>query len=137
MLATEAHRSIELFAPFADGPGVRTIGGALAGATRRGALVTFAHRQASVEAAATLESAIAERGDAEKFRLVSVPSDETYPHLKLMIADGVRAYLGSANLTYAALLTNLELGALVSGPGVRALSRVFDALVEEGSDAAA
>ena len=56
-------------------------------------------------------------------------SDRPFPHLKLISADGERAYIGSANLTWAALTSNAEIGALVEGEPVRILERWFDALI--------
>jgi phosphatidylserine/phosphatidylglycerophosphate/cardiolipin synthase-like enzyme len=60
----------------------------------------------------------------------SIPAAESYPHLKLVLADSSIGYVGSANLTAAALTTNLEAGALVSGSGVGCLVSVFDDLWE-------
>ncbi len=56
-------------------------------------------------------------------------SGEQFPHLKLLVVDSARAYIGSANLTYAALTTNYEVGALVYGESVR----VYEALLHEGA----
>lgn len=51
------------------------------------------------------------------------------PHLKLIAADGTRAYIGSANLTWPALTSSAEVGALVQGEPVHVLERWFDGLV--------
>lgn len=52
-------------------------------------------------------------------------------HAKMVLADGERAYLGSANLTDTSLNHNLEIGILLQGPGtVRSLERVFDFVFE-------
>jgi len=48
-------------------------------------------------------------------------------HAKLVIADGERAYVGSANLTDTSIHYNLELGLLVAAPEVlQPLERLFD-----------
>jgi phosphatidylserine/phosphatidylglycerophosphate/cardiolipin synthase-like enzyme len=44
-------------------------------------------------------------------------------HAKAVIADGRRCMLGSANLTYSGLHTNLELGVLLEGPVAKRFRR--------------
>jgi phosphatidylserine/phosphatidylglycerophosphate/cardiolipin synthase-like enzyme len=52
-----------------------------------------------------------------------------FPHLKLLTADGAAAYIGSANMTFAGMTTNFEVGALVEGAAVVAYETLFDELV--------
>lgn len=50
---------------------------------------------------------------------------ETF-HAKVIIADGVRAYVGSANLNRHSKDTSMELGMLVSGPAANRLNVLLD-----------
>jgi len=56
------------------------------------------------------------------------PSDETF-HAKIVLADGVAAYVGSANLLRRSKEVNLECGMLVEGPAVQAIKVVVDAVL--------
>jgi hypothetical protein len=52
---------------------------------------------------------------------------ETF-HAKIILADGVAAYVGSANLLQRSKSINLECGMLVEGPAVGAVKVVVDAV---------
>jgi phosphatidylserine/phosphatidylglycerophosphate/cardiolipin synthase-like enzyme len=52
------------------------------------------------------------------------------PHLKLLTVDGDAAYIGSANMTFAGMTTNFEVGALVEGSAVVAFETLVDDLVK-------
>lgn len=54
-------------------------------------------------------------------------ADETF-HAKIVLADGVAAYVGSANLLRRSKSTNLECGMLVEGPAVAAVKVLLDAV---------
>jgi len=53
-------------------------------------------------------------------------------HAKCIVIDGTRALIGSANLTEAAHMRNIEVGIVVSGVIVAAVERHFDALITAG-----
>jgi len=53
-------------------------------------------------------------------------------HAKCVVVDGVRALIGSANLTEAAQLRNIEVGVVVSGLIAAATERHFEALIASG-----
>ena len=55
-------------------------------------------------------------------------ANETF-HAKIVLADGVAAYVGSANLLRRSKLTNLECGMLVEGPAVIAVKVLVDAVI--------
>jgi phosphatidylserine/phosphatidylglycerophosphate/cardiolipin synthase-like enzyme len=76
-----------------------------------------------------LKLGVEESGAPDQFRAVAIESDRPFPHLKLIAADGNRAYIGSANLTWPALTSNAEVGALVDGASVHVLERWFDDLI--------
>jgi phosphatidylserine/phosphatidylglycerophosphate/cardiolipin synthase-like enzyme len=54
-------------------------------------------------------------------------ASETF-HAKIVLADGVAAYVGSANLLRRSKSTNLECGMLVEGPAVGAVKVLLDAV---------
>jgi hypothetical protein len=54
-------------------------------------------------------------------------ANETF-HAKIVLADGVAAYVGSANLLKRSKSTNLECGMLVEGPAVGAVKVLLDAV---------
>ena len=53
---------------------------------------------------------------------------ETF-HAKVLIVDGVRAYIGSANMTGASFESSMELGVILSGEAARQLSRFVEVVV--------
>ena len=59
-----------------------------------------------------------------------------FPHLKLLTADGAYAYIGSANMTFAGMTTNFEVGALVEGDAVLAYEALVNELVRRAHDSA-
>lgn len=54
-------------------------------------------------------------------------TQETF-HAKIVLADGVAAYVGSANLLRRSKVANLECGMLVEGPAVQAVKVLVDAV---------
>lgn len=54
-------------------------------------------------------------------------ANETF-HAKIVLADGLAAYVGSANLLRRSKSTNLECGMLVEGPAVGAVKVLLDAV---------
>lgn len=54
-------------------------------------------------------------------------AEETF-HAKIVLADGVAAYVGSANLLRRSKTGNLECGMLVEGPAVHAVKVLVDAV---------
>jgi phosphatidylserine/phosphatidylglycerophosphate/cardiolipin synthase-like enzyme len=55
-------------------------------------------------------------------------TDETF-HAKIVLADGIAAYVGSANLLRRSKEVNLECGMLVEGPAVQSIKVVVDAVL--------
>nr|WP_281417414.1 phospholipase D-like domain-containing protein [Plastoroseomonas hellenica] len=53
---------------------------------------------------------------------------ETF-HAKVVVADGVNAYVGSANLLRRSRHSNLECGMLIDGPGARAVAMLVDTVL--------
>lgn len=135
-LVVGARRTVRLFSAFVDRGGLDVLSVSLAAATRRGVQVTVGYARAGDRSAAMkpFKDRLRRSGTGSNLRIVGIGNDLPFPHVKLLAADGVRAYLGSANLTWPALTSNVELGALVSGVHVETLERCFDALIDRPLD---
>jgi phosphatidylserine/phosphatidylglycerophosphate/cardiolipin synthase-like enzyme len=115
-LVSEAEHAVRFAAPYVDEAGLGVLTDVAAAATRRGVGVEVFQQarwgRTELEAVRALRAAIAQSGDQ---------------NLKVLVVDGVRAYIGSANMTAAALAgRNLELGVLVRGPDVGIVDRLLD-----------
>jgi phosphatidylserine/phosphatidylglycerophosphate/cardiolipin synthase-like enzyme len=58
------------------------------------------------------------------------PSGYETSHAKVVLSDGCRAYVGSANMTFASLAVSMELGTVVSGKSAQKVENVLDAILE-------
>jgi phosphatidylserine/phosphatidylglycerophosphate/cardiolipin synthase-like enzyme len=127
----EARRRVRMAFPFLDQPTALVFADPIAAATSRGVTVEIAvagRRRTDAEALRLLKSGTAARGDGRRLLTVSTAWSVPWPHLKVVVADSEQAYVGSANLTKGGLSGNIELGVLVSGPGVAAVEAVLDLL---------
>jgi phosphatidylserine/phosphatidylglycerophosphate/cardiolipin synthase-like enzyme len=129
-LIVGARRRLRIFSPFLDLRGLDVLAVSLTAATRRGVRATVGYARAGDRGSAVeqLQRRVRDGGDPRHLTAVPIESDRPFPHLKLIAADGERAYIGSANLTWPALTSNAEIGALVDGEPVQILERWFDAL---------
>lgn len=130
-LIVGARTTLRIFSPFVDARGIDVLTVPIVAATRRRVHVSigYALRGNRENAVGRLKHEVDESGVPAQFRAVAIESDHPFPHLKLIAADGNRAYIGSANLTWPALTSNAEIGALVDGESVHVLERWFDALI--------
>lgn len=135
-LIVGARLSLRIFSPFLDAGGLDVLTVALVAATRRGVGVSigYARRGNRENAIEQLEERVRESGNPQRLRAVAIEGNRPFPHLKLISADGDRAYIGSANLTWPALTSNAEIGALVTGDQVGVLERWFDALLTAAAE---
>jgi phosphatidylserine/phosphatidylglycerophosphate/cardiolipin synthase-like enzyme len=138
-LIARARDRLRLFSAYVDGSGLRALEPALAGATTRGVsidLVTVRRleREGAPEVLATLLEADGDRSRLSVHRLEGM---SWFPHLKLLTADAAAAYIGSANMTFAGMTTNFEVGALVEGPAVVAYEALVDELIRRAEDVVA
>ncbi len=129
-LVVGATRTLRLAAPFIDRPGLGFIRDALAAATGRNVhleiLVPTRSTHAN-DALDQLELTIHDCGTPANFSVSRLRFDAPWAHLKVLTADSLAAYIGSANVTAAGLAgQNLELGVLVRGAGVAAVERILD-----------
>src|SRR5206468_805262 len=100
-LIVGARSRLRIFSPFLDAPGLDVLAVALAAATRRGVhtAVGYARRGNRDNAIDQLEQRVRANGTSSRLQTVAIEGDRPFPHLKLIAADGERAYIGSANLT--------------------------------------
>jgi phosphatidylserine/phosphatidylglycerophosphate/cardiolipin synthase-like enzyme len=136
-LVASAERNLRLAAPYMDEAGVGFLVDTILAATLRGVNVElFAPRwgETSLTAVSALAAAVRLSGNSRYFRLVRIAADAPFAHLKVLVADGTAAYIGSANITGAGLAgRNLELGVLVRGRDVEIINRVLDLYREADS----
>lgn len=129
-LLIRARRRVRIFAPFVDEPGLNALTPGIAAATTRRVLIDMAIREQTrplVEG--VLPQLVARSGDPSMLRMHVLQNDDVFPHLKVLSVDGRRAYVGSANLTWAALIHNVELGVLLDGEEVVTLDQLFDQML--------
>lgn len=130
----KARREILIATAYVDGGAITSLLPSLASAARRGAKIVFAgvRKLERDNALATLEAEFASRG-LTGLTVKRLETLEGFPHLKVLVADGRAAYLGSANFTWAGMTTNFEIGALVEGSGVEAIRSFVFSLVESSA----
>lgn len=129
-LVTQANRMLRLVAPFIDRTGLSFLADALAAATARGVRLEVLVPTRSTHARAALgdlRQAITEDGDVDNLSVTALRHDAPWAHLKVLASDSKAAYIGSANVTGAAIAgPNLELGILVRGPTVAVVEHMID-----------
>lgn len=129
-LVTGARLTLRLAAPFIDRHGLSFFGDALAAATQRGVALEVLLPTRSTHADGALDelhNTIRRSGSIARFSVSRLRFDAPWAHLKVLTADTLSAYIGSANVTGAGLTGhNLELGVLVRGPAVVVVERVLN-----------
>jgi len=130
-LVSEAESSVRIVAPYVDETGLGVVAEVAAAATVRGVeLEVFQQtrwRRSELEALGHLRRVVSEKGNSARLKLVLLSPDAPFGHLKVVTADGATAYVGSANMTAAALLgRNVELGVLLRGSDVAVIERLLD-----------
>lgn len=129
-LVSQAKRALRFTAPYIDNPGIGFLTDAVVAATLRGVIVELYEPRPwppGKGATSALGEAVRGTGRPDHFHLVATAADAPFAHLKVMVADGLTAYIGSANITAAALAGhNVELGVLVRGTQVAAIEKVLD-----------
>lgn len=129
-LVTQATRTLRLVAPFIDRTAISFLADALAAATARGVrlevLVPTRSTRAG-DALTQLQVKIEYEGDRTNMLVSEFRHDAPWAHLKVLTCDSQAGYIGSANVTGAAIAgPNLELGILVRGPAVAVVENVLD-----------
>lgn len=128
-----AHRCVKIAAPFVEDEAVRKLAPSILSCGSRGVgvlLLTSTDRASGFGAIGASWNPKRRSG----LRIVEVAT-ELSPlgsHAKIVTADGVRAYVGSANITTAGLGRQFEIGAELRGPDVEDLERILEAIARLG-----
>lgn len=130
-LVTNAQIRVRLASPFIDEVGLGYLTDAVVAATGRTVTVDIFLPTRSTHAATAIRylvAAVGAEGNPQRLSLKPQPPDSPWAHLKVLTADGSRAYIGSANLTGPGLsgASNFELGVMVRGNEVAAIDRLLD-----------
>lgn len=130
-MVSEAERSVRLVAPYVDEAGLGIVADVAAAATMRGvAIEVFRQsrwRSTELDALDHLQRVVVERGDLSRLSVVTLNPEAPFGHLKVLTVDAFAAYVGSANITAAALMgRNVELGVLLRGRDVAVIDRLLD-----------
>jgi phosphatidylserine/phosphatidylglycerophosphate/cardiolipin synthase-like enzyme len=137
-LATSARERIHLSAPYLDTQGIGFLFDAISAATVRGVSIRLFDPvgwEPAKAAIAALRDVVSRTGNPSNLRLVQSSADSPFAHLKVMVVDGIVAYVGSANVTGAGLAgRNLELGVLVKGKHVAVIETILDLYQAYGDD---
>jgi len=133
-----AESELIVVTPFFTRFGVDAFVDYLAQATNRGVSVTVLTRDVTdgndnAEHVQRIHETVMDAGDVRNLHLFEYDSDHGNLHAKALIADGDRAYVGSANFTNYSLKSAIEIGLIVQGPVVNDLTD-FVATVEVSSD---
>jgi len=132
-LIQQAESELVILNPFFSEEGYDQIGAPISDATARGVDVTIISKSLTYGGSTQNERVVRrlfQDDDTEpenltlyEYVLDENPDEEHPPtiHAKLTIADGERAYLGTANMTHRGLVENLELGVIFEDDTVREL----------------
>jgi len=130
-LIQQAESELVILNPFFSEEGYDQIGAPISDATARGVAVTIITKSLTYGGSTQNERVVRrlfQDDDTEpenltlyEYVLDENPDEEHPPtiHAKLTIADGERAYLGTANMTHRGLVENLELGVIFEDDTVR------------------
>jgi phosphatidylserine/phosphatidylglycerophosphate/cardiolipin synthase-like enzyme len=129
-LVAEAQESIRILAPYIDPSGLELLSDAITAATTRGVVAEVfvpGNWQPGIDAVRRLRRLVDQTGNIKLLHISEIAVDAPIAHMKVVVADGRAAYVGSANITGAGLRSrNAELGVLLHGPGVAAVNAVLD-----------
>jgi phosphatidylserine/phosphatidylglycerophosphate/cardiolipin synthase-like enzyme len=145
-LITDATTEVIILNPFFEQEGFDRLASALLAAARKGvnvvvitrALTKWPPRQKRAPVnrivLGELAAQVIQEGLEDRFRMYQYQRLEgdwlavTF-HAKALVADGVSAYLGSANLTEYGMARYLEMGTLVSGAMARQIKQILQAVL--------
>jgi hypothetical protein len=131
-LVEQAKQELWVVTPFLDPLSVNFLRAPIANALSRGVVV---HILTAESNESFVEELIGPMDAPPAKMYVTYASDDLSQlgsHAKAVVADRERAYLGSANLTSYGLTRHFELGALLQGPSVEAIVRLFAEIADAG-----
>jgi phosphatidylserine/phosphatidylglycerophosphate/cardiolipin synthase-like enzyme len=139
-LITEAKREIIVLTPFFEQVGFNRLESALLAAADHGVTITIITQQ--LRDLTSINHRVLQ-GLSQKAADVSLSSHFSFyeyqqmndgraimaAHAKILLADGEKAYLGSANLTEHGMARLVEVGVILQGLPVRLLRQIFQAVL--------
>lgn len=140
-LIQQAESELVILNPFFTEEGYDQIGAPIGNATARGVDVTIITKSLTYGGSTQNERVVRQlfqeddtvRSNLTLYEYVlDDDPDEEYPptiHAKLTIADGERAYLGTANMTHRGLVENLEVGVIFQDDTVGDLTELVQDLL--------
>lgn len=136
-LASGAKQRLLVVAPYLEPRGLGLLQAPLLDALHRGAEVALlthdAQNLASLAATALEPLRRESRSFAGTFLVYSAaPTAGVLLHLKVVVADGAEAVVGSANVTGKGFGKNLEAGALLGKDAAAEIERVVRAVIHQG-----
>lgn len=135
-LIAQAQKTILLAAPYFqqnEGLNQEPLAGALISALKRGVLVDFASTRAGLDTLDREMLRSVATGYIRFFQPVTNYEDANKLglHAKFCVADKIRAYIGSANLTKPGLYQHFEMGVLVKGEVAHQTSILWEYLLDK------
>ncbi len=136
-LVSNAKRCLLIVSPYLEPRGLGMLQAPLLDALHRGTNVTLvtqdAHDLASVAATALEPLRRESRDSTGEFKVYSASTaTEILLHLKVVVADGSEAVVGSANITGKGFGKNLEAGALLGTGAATEIEDVVHATIAQG-----
>jgi phosphatidylserine/phosphatidylglycerophosphate/cardiolipin synthase-like enzyme len=131
-----ARRSLLLAAPFVNAAALRFLGPPLLAAAARGVEVRVLTSADSTPAVAEFAACWPTGGVSRPLAVATALATDLSTlgsHAKVVVVDGERAYVGSANLTAAGLGRHVELGVEIEGAEVQELTRLLLGLSRLGT----
>ena len=134
-LANRTRSSLILISPFLDQKAMFHLKTPVAAAISRGVIVEWMVTQRTRSVSRMFREVFADSlsiGGGQGLKVYATVKPYPWPHLKVVLSDDTEAYIGSANITSAALEgRNIELGVLIKGEGVAAIKEIVDLIPYE------
>jgi hypothetical protein len=132
-LISSARKRLVIASPFLD-PGFERLAPGVERLVHEGGTCTLITRELLVEdshnakAVARLRSRC---GNASALDVVSWEEGGLGLHMKVVVVDSCRAYIGSANFTWGGMGQHAEMGVRLDGPSVPMIEQLLDKLADE------
>src|ERR1019366_1899135 len=137
-LASQAERRLVIISPFLDREGIEWIGQLFEATAKKSIKRTMIVRgrdQTEADVLRTHDSQLAAWGVDILTYAIShdpafrSPAIETF-HAKILLADGDKAYVGSANMTRCSRDVSMECGVILRGPSVKPVATLVEAMIK-------
>lgn len=139
-LITESNREVFILNPYFEQVGFDRISSALLASAERGVSVTIVTYQLSdpISPNYIVLKELAYRASinslSKQFNFVNYQhniDNRIVPiaHAKIIFIDGLKAYIGSANLTEYGMANNLEIGVILDSPEITKVKQIFEEIL--------